>query len=123
MCTYVGAKMIHYAPCHIDTTDVQQVIAFVEVNNAIIVQCYFIPGSDAQGCMVILIGELGNITVNLTRENLCRSTTLTINQALLLSCYHEIIAFDIESDKSIGILAVSGSIVRSTTTGLITLKA
>ena len=112
--------MIHSAPCHIDTTDVQQVIASVEVNNAIIVQCYLIPGSNTQGCMVILIGELSKITVNLTRENLtmCRSTTLTINEILPLSCYHEIIAFDIKSNKSIGILVVSGSIVRSTTTGL-----
>ena len=114
----MSIKTIFYATFHTDTTDVQLVTAAVsnEVNNVIVVQCDFVSGSDAQGCMVILVGELGNITLNLTREGI--STTLMINQALPLSCYRDIIAFDIESDKSVGTLAVSGAIVRSTTNGL-----
>ena len=110
----VSTKMMHHTIT--DTTDVQQVIATSdEVNNVLIVQCDFILGSNAHGCMVILVGELGNITVNLTRENLYTLTTLTINKMLPLSCYHKIIAFDIESDKSVGTLAVSGSLVGSIT--------
>ena len=113
----MSTKTIFYA-FDTDTTDVQLVTAAVydEVNNVIVVQCNFVPGSDAQGCMVILIGEFGNITLNLTREGVC--TTLMINQALPLSCYRDIIAFDIESDKSVGTLAVSGVIVRSITNDL-----
>ena len=32
-------------------------------------QCDFITGSNALGCMVILVGEFNNITVNLTKES------------------------------------------------------
>ena len=101
-----------------DSTDIRdvRVVALKDNTQTILVTCDFIRGSDAQGCMVILVGELDNITVNLTRENL--HTTGTINLTHLLSCYYEIIGFDIESNGSVGTLAVPGVITRNFTSGV-----
>ena len=74
------------------------------------VRCDFIFGSDARGCMVILIGELDNTTVNLTRET---DTEMRINVAYSTSCYITVMAFDIEQDGSIGTIAVHGIIVQN----------
>ena len=76
------------------------------MNDSIIVQCDFITGSNAQGCMVVLVGEFENITVNL-EQNGCD----VVNVSHPLSCYHKIFAFDIESDGSVGTLAVPGVLV------------
>ena len=74
--------------------------------NAVVVQCDFITGSNAQGCMVVLVGEFDNITANLSNLEENGSKVLTISHPL--SCYYEIFAFDIESDGSVGTLAVPG---------------
>ena len=52
------------------------------------------------------MGELENITVNLD-QNGCE----VLNVSHPLSCYHEIFAFDIESDGSVGTLAIPGVLV------------
>ena len=80
--------------------------------DAFVVQCYFITGSNAQGCMVVLVGEFDNITANLSNLEEKSSKVLTISHPL--SCYREIFAFDIESDGSVGTLAVPG-VFNSTT--------
>ena len=74
-----------------------------------VVQCDFISGSNAQGCMVVLVGEVNNITVNVTRNNPC--TTLTVN--VTKNCYDKVFGFDIESDGSVGTLAVPSVIIRN----------
>ena len=74
--------------------------------NAFVVQCDFITGSNARGCMVVLVGEYDNITANLS--NLEENSSKVLNVSHPLSCYHEIFAFDIESDGSVGTLAVPG---------------
>ena len=69
------------------------------------VRCDFITGSDAQGCMVVLIGESGNTTVNLTRDD----SSLCAMEALPLTMmFSHIFGFDIESDGSVGTLPVPG---------------
>ena len=75
-----------------------------------VVQCDFITGSNAQGCKVVLVGELRNTTANLTRNNSC--VTLTVNTTQQ-QCYNNVFGFDIESDGSVGTLAVSGVIIRN----------
>ena len=43
---------------YVDTTDVQLVTAVFDQNSdGFLVQCDFIPGSEAQGCMVVLVGK------------------------------------------------------------------
>ena len=74
--------------------------------DAFVVQCDFITGSNAQGCIVVLVGEVDNVTANLSNLEQNYLKVLTISHPL--SCYHEIFAFDIESDGSVGTLAVPG---------------
>ena len=77
--------------------------------DAFVVQCDFITGSNAQGCMVVLVGEFDNVTANLSiLEQNCFKV---LNVSHPLSCYREIFAFDIESDGSAGTLAVPGVLV------------
>ena len=77
--------------------------------------CHFLTGSDALGCMVILIGQSSNHTVKLMK----RSADIVHTEELKLenkslSCYDRIVAFDIESDGSVGALSVPGHLERST---------
>ena len=103
-------QTVYFLHFFVDTTDVQNVTAvpIKSANdvNTVMIQCYFVNGSTAEGCMVVLVGELGNTTENLTRENPYR----TINTSLPLSCYTGVFGYDIESDGSVGTLPVPGVI-------------
>ena len=69
-------------------------------------------GSTAQGCVVVLVGELqGNITVNFMRGI---EIAKVINAVYPTSCYNRVVAYDIESDGSVGSLAVPGRILADT---------
>ena len=106
------AIVAHLLQYSVDTTDVQNVTAVPTESandvNTLLVQCYFVNGSTAKGCMVVLVGELGNVNniMNLTRDNPYR----TVNTSLPLSCYTGVFGYDIESDGSVGTLAVPGVI-------------
>ena len=76
----------------------------------IAILCNFITGSNAQGCMVVLVVEFSNLTVNLTRDNACTVKSLTQSATL-----HYVFGFDIESDGYIGILPVPGVVIQTTT--------
>ena len=94
----------------IDTTDVQSVWASLDdISNAVVLQCSFIVGSDARGCLVTLQGELDNITINLTRDGSCAFRA--VKTANALSNFTKVIGFDVESDGSVGDLAVPGVIL------------
>ena len=64
------------------------------------IQCEFITDSNAQGCMVVLVGEFGNTTVNLTRNS--------THAVMLNTIPNDVFGFDIESDGSIRMLPVPG---------------
>ena len=68
-------------------------------------------GSIAKGCMVILVGELGNITMNFMRG----TDIEVMNTTNPTSCYNRVVAYDIESDGSVGSLALPGKILADTT--------
>ena len=77
--------------------------------NASIIQCEFVAGSTASGCMVVLTGfEACNII--LTRNINTNSATTTVTLEYTPSCYTGVEAFDIESDGSVGSLAVPGQL-------------
>ena len=91
---------------HADTTDVQTVRATaLDELNAFTVQCEFISGSNAQGCLVVLMGRYDNLTERLTRNNTKFNLVLVKHSQ---SCYRNVIAFDIESNGSVGLIAVPG---------------
>ena len=92
----------------------------MQVENFILVRCEFITGSDAQGCSVVLVGrsEIDNVTYTVRLNRSDTSTNLTeleklINATFPLSCYRDVYGFDIESDGSIGTLAISGVLITS----------
>lgn len=69
-------------------------------------------GSIAHGCMVVLIGEVDNITVNFMRR---ADVGEVINAMHPTSCYSRVVAYDIESDGSVGSLPVPGKILADIT--------
>ena len=100
---------------HADTTDVQNITVAVitdhSVPGMVKVQCGFIPGSDAQGRIVILVmqGITLHLTLNLTRIG----TLLTAcgNESLQMTAsLKDVLGFDIESDGTIGSTQVPGII-------------
>ena len=86
----------------------------LEDANAFMLQCNFINGSDAQGCMVVVVGQFGNVTRNLTRDS--TNVTGIINITHPLSCFSKVFGFDIELDGSVGTLAVPGILLMSVST-------
>ena len=83
----------------------------VKDHRAFHVQCDFVEGSDAQGCMILLVGTYSNVTVNITkRYRNSISADTTVNVVEPTSCYHEVYAFDIEYDGSMGTLAIPGQL-------------
>lgn len=63
--------------------------------------------------MVVLVSESGNMTRNLTRLNNANPAVETINTTIPLHCYNEVFVYDIESNGSLGTLAVQGVILRN----------
>ena len=59
--------------------------------------------------MVVLVGDTINTTVNVTRCGTSSCSVMTLHSQSL-SCYFEVFAFDIESDGSVGTLAISGEL-------------
>ena len=82
-----------------------------EESNAFVVQCIFLTGSIAQGCMVVLMNEFDPVIVNLTRNSWCAADIM--EATLPLSNYSEVFGYDIESDGSVGTLAVHGIILKN----------
>ena len=102
-------RMYYNCHCATDTTDVQLLRATsTKRMSGFLVQCNFIPGSDAQGCMVVIEGKFENISVRLEREGTC--SVGVISTTYPLPSYHRVFGFDIEMDGSVGTLAVPGEL-------------
>ena len=56
-----------------DTTDVQRVVAVQTDSDIITVQCDFITGSDAEGCMVVLVCDDGYNTTAMLSSTECKT--------------------------------------------------
>ena len=78
----------------------------IETGNSFVVWCDFISGSEAHGCLVVILGVRDNITVEVER-----GSSLVLNISAPLSCYCDVLAFDIERDGSVGTQAVPGRVV------------
>ena len=92
-----------------DTTDVQMVkVTLMESSQYGSIQCEFIMGSKATGCIVVLTSEQGREDYCLIRNTTTNSATLRVTLRHVVSSYLEVEAFDIEFDDSNGSLAVPG---------------
>jgi hypothetical protein len=83
-------------------------------NRRFILQCNFMDDSSAQGCMVVLVSSFGTEKWNLTRNG--TQSLEAVNVIYPLSCYSQVYGYDIESDGSLGTLAVQGIIARNSST-------
>ncbi len=75
------------------------------MNTTYSIQCSYISGTDARGCVFILVGGVegvANITgiINRTSSEGVRIEVPNIG------CYREVLAFDLESDNTTGTLPV-----------------
>ena len=87
------------------------VTAVLTEDNIFMVQCVFVTGSTARGCMVVLVGRSDNTTVNLTREGLVANGTVSTGlPQLQVACITGVIGYDIESDGTVGKLPLSGDL-------------
>ena len=79
------------------------------MEDSIDIECYFLNGSDAQGCKVVVVSDhssVGNITAMLIRHNVSDSTVSgQVNLTYHIDCYHHVLAFDIEANGTISSLA------------------
>lgn len=76
------------------------------------VKCEFLSGSNALGCLVVLVSDIENITVKLTRD--ADEVEMDVNVTYSPSCYNNVVAYDIEYDGSIGNLAIPGMLIKVT---------
>ena len=96
-----------------DTTEVQRVVVvLLEKTNALKVQCDFITGSTARGCMVVLVGELDNMT---TLESNNPSMTKCLDPSDKVVDYQRVLGFAIEADGTVGSLGIPGELIISHT--------
>ncbi len=91
------------------TTDVEEVSFRLVDNTTYSIQCSYISGSNARGCVFILVGGVegvANITgiINRTSSEGVKIEVPNIGN------YREVLAFDLESDNTTGTLPVRGSI-------------
>ena len=102
---------IMYVLMYVVTSDVQAVNATVVGESTIDIQCWFIHGSDALGCKVVLVSDCPNISdvhANLSRSDISASGQLILTYNI--SCYHRVFAFDIEVNDTISNLTIEGMI-------------
>ena len=96
------------------TSDVEFLSAKFVAKNTLIIRCYLINGSDAQGCRVVFVSDLPNIE-NMTKEFYSSQTERVVQGHLNISldqvsCYHQMFAYDIELDFTISNLAIEGNL-------------
>ena len=75
------------------------------------VQCDFMKGSDAQGCMIMLQGMYNNVTLNLTRKHNtsnCDKGVVKVTEPT--TYFYKVYAFDIDYYGGVGTLAIPGQL-------------
>ncbi len=97
----------------IATTDLEEVRLYLVKNTTYSIQCIYISGSNARGCVFILVGGVegvANITGIVDRTS---SEGVRI-EVPNIGCYREVLAFDLESDNTTGTLPIRGNITMIT---------
>ena len=105
------------------TSDVQAVNATAVGESTMIIQCWFIRGSDALGCKVVLVSDyrgVNNEIMNITRKtNNIMSVFGTFNLTQPVSCYNRVLPFDIEISNTLSNVTIEGKFQPIATTNSI----
>ena len=75
------------------------------------IQCWFIHGSDALGCKIVLVSDypsVNNEQAIFLRSNTFASGRLNLTQKV--SCYHQVFASDIEVNNTLSNFTIEGSL-------------
>ena len=80
------------------------------------VHCYFINGSDAQGCLVVFINNFGHVDNQTVRLDSNSTTWEEFNLNHPISCYDQVLAFDIEAGGNVSDIAIVANVTRTLTT-------
>ena len=89
------------------TSDVQAISATAVGESTIDIQCWFIHGSDALGCKIVLVSDYPSVNNEQTvflRSNISGSGQLTLTHKV--SCYHQVFAFDFEVNNTLSNLII-----------------
>ena len=81
-------------------------------DNTFRIQCEFLSGSTALGCLVVLISDAENTTARLMRD--ADEAEMDISVTYSTSCYKKVVAYDVEYDESVGNLAIPGVLIKVT---------
>ena len=98
------------------TSDVQNVTATEIDEYTVKVYCYFINGSDAQGCMVVFINNFGQVDNQTVRLESNSTALEQFNLNHPISCYHRVLAFDIERGGNVSDITIVANVTRTLTT-------
>ena len=97
--------------CYSVTSDVQAISATAVGESTIDIQCWFIHGSDALGCEIVLVSDYPSVKNEQTiflRSNTSASGRLNLTHKV--SCYHQVFAFDIEVNNTFSNLTINGTV-------------
>ena len=75
------------------------------------IQCWFIHGSDASGCKIVLVSDCPSIDDEhaiLLRSDMSASGQLSLTHNV--SCYHRVFAFDIDVNNTLSNLTIEGTV-------------
>ena len=103
---------------YVVTSDVQAVNATVVGESTIDIQCWFIHGSDAPGCKVVLVSDHPGVNyevMNISRNDNNMSASGIFNLTQPVSCYSKVLAFDIESDDTFSNLTLEVNLYPTST--------
>ena len=93
------------------TSDVQAISATAVGESTIDIQCWFIHGSDALGCKVVLVSDCPSIDDEhsiLLRSDMSASGQLSLTHNV--SCYHRVFAFDIDVNNTLSNVTIEGTV-------------
>ena len=95
--------------CNVVTTDVQSVSVNKENDTTYSIKCSYISGSDARGCVFILVGGVegvANITGIINRT----SSERVLVELISVDNIIELLVFDLENDNTTGNLSTSADV-------------
>ena len=109
---YLTMSTCLYIFVHLVTSDVQSVNATVVGESTIDIQCWFIHGSDALGCKVVLVSDYPNVDnaeATFLREDISAFGQFYLTHEAL--CYQRVHAYSVDINSTLSTLHTDGNII------------